>query len=420
MQKHVRICAVLFFAFFTVVFINSATLDVSANTCRSISECRELQRATRDNIADLVDQENELGIDLAQLQEEISQLRVELSALLESIDILESEISDLTNRIFELSDKIELNIILYDETNERIDYLLDEVSQRMRITQRRINTNDIFSALVEAQSIVDFVRVSREINRIANRDADFMNELNSLIKLQQQILLELQEMTEELEEIRYARRASVAMLEIEQEYLESVEYELVGREFLLQDTLDALYAERVSEESRLAALLQAEEILSRTPAPPTTAPGGPTAQAPTTPQIPNESGLAHPMPGARVSSEFGNRWGGWHAGIDVEIFANPRTPVLSAAAGTVITSNFNNSMGWYVIISHNINGQRVDTLYGHLRYQGAAVGSVVYQGQQIGIKGSTGFSTGPHLHFEVHPGGFSWNSGVNPRDWIAF
>ena len=78
-------------------------------------------------------------------------------------------------------------------------------------------------------------------------------------------------------------------------------------------------------------------------------------------------------------------------------------------------------MGWYVVISHNINGQRVDTLYGHLRYQPpVSAGDVVTQGQRIGTKGSTGFSTGPHLHFEVHPGGFSWNAGVNPREWINF
>ena len=78
-------------------------------------------------------------------------------------------------------------------------------------------------------------------------------------------------------------------------------------------------------------------------------------------------------------------------------------------------------MGWWVIISHNINGQRVDTVYSHLRYSPpVSVGDVVSQGDVIGTKGSTGHSTGPHLHFEVHPGGFCWGCAVNPTGWINF
>jgi len=127
------------------------------------------------------------------------------------------------------------------------------------------------------------------------------------------------------------------------------------------------------------------------------------------------------MPGARATSEFGPRWGRHHAGIDLVVSGNPSAPVLAAATGTVTINQWHNSLGWYVVISHNINGQRVDTLYAHLRYQpSVGVGTVVSQGQRVGTKGNTGQSFGAHLHFEVHPGGWAWGNSVNPRLWINF
>ena len=144
-------------------------------------------------------------------------------------------------------------------------------------------------------------------------------------------------------------------------------------------------------------------------------------------QIPNIYGLAHPMPNAVVTSEFGPRWGTHHAGIDLVVNGNARANILAAASGVVTLSGWHDSMGNWVIISHNINGQRVDTVYAHLRYSPPVrVGQVVLQGDVIGVKGNTGHSFGAHLHFEVHPGGWhpdthSWqNRGVNPRDWIDF
>lgn len=108
-----------------------------------------------------------------------------------------------------------------------------------------------------------------------------------------------------------------------------------------------------------------------------------------------------------------------HWGID---WAAPGTPpILAAASGTIIQNSYNaGGWGWYVVISHNIDGQRVDTLYAHFLYQSPlAEGEVVSQGQYIGTQGNTGWSFGAHLHFEVHPGGFWPGNAVNPRYWIA-
>lgn len=112
--------------------------------------------------------------------------------------------------------------------------------------------------------------------------------------------------------------------------------------------------------------------------------------------------FARPMRNGRVSSSIGPRLGLFHAGTDMYSSVNYLEPILAAAPGRVITSEWNNSLGWYVVLLHNINGTYYITMYAHLRYQGTRVGTNVVAGNQIGIQGNTGNSHGAHLHFEIH------------------
>ncbi|WP_233606563.1 M23 family metallopeptidase [Micromonospora sp. Llam0] len=115
-----------------------------------------------------------------------------------------------------------------------------------------------------------------------------------------------------------------------------------------------------------------------------------------------------PMPGAQITSCYGQRWGVLHAGIDLALPAG--TPVLAAGAGTVQVAGWAyTGYGISVVIDH---GGGVLTHYAHLSATSVSVGDRVAPGDTIGAEGSTGDSTGPHLHFEVHVGGL-W-SQVDP------
>ena len=113
-----------------------------------------------------------------------------------------------------------------------------------------------------------------------------------------------------------------------------------------------------------------------------------------------------------VSSRFGWRWGGsdFHPGIDIA--NNIGTPIVATADGTVVESGWNSGgYGYLVKISHS-NG--IETLYAHNSDLVVSAGTVVKKGQVIAYMGNTGFSTGPHLHYEVRVNG----TAVNPDKFL--
>jgi murein DD-endopeptidase MepM/ murein hydrolase activator NlpD len=120
------------------------------------------------------------------------------------------------------------------------------------------------------------------------------------------------------------------------------------------------------------------------------------------------SGWTAPAQG-RVTSEFGPRWGTEHEGIDIG--AGSGAPVRAAADGVVRRASWYGGYGNAVVIDH---GGGVQTLYGHNSSLDVRPGQRVSAGQVIAKVGSTGDSTGPHLHFEVEVDG----KKVDPRPWL--
>lgn len=124
-----------------------------------------------------------------------------------------------------------------------------------------------------------------------------------------------------------------------------------------------------------------------------------------------QGGWSLPIKGT-VTSEFGQRKSGYHHGIDLA--APQGTTIRAAKAGTVLYSGwYNNIYGNAVIIDHG-NGQK--TLYGHCSKTTAKEGQKVAAGSAIALVGSTGNSTGPHVHFEIYINGKT----VNPRNYLKF
>lgn len=112
-----------------------------------------------------------------------------------------------------------------------------------------------------------------------------------------------------------------------------------------------------------------------------------------------------------ITSRFGWRWGGsdWHPGIDVA--ADSGTPIVATADGVVVASGWNGGYGRQVIVDH---GYGITTSYAHNSENAVSVGQKVKKGQIVAYMGSTGFSTGPHVHYEVKVNG----TAVNPAGFM--
>ena len=184
--------------------------------------------------------------------------------------------------------------------------------------------------------------------------------------------------------------------------LEISEYKPVAN---IDEQLDKAVA--FSAERAAAAQAEAEEAAAAAAA---------AAQAAAAPAAPAQA--AQTASGAVVSpaqgtftSGYGMRWGTLHAGIDI---ANAiGTPILAIMDGTVIDSGPASGYGQWIRIQHSDGSVSV---YGHMSTLAVSVGQSVTAGQQIAGMGSEGFSTGSHLHFEIHPSG---NGAVDPVGWFA-
>jgi murein DD-endopeptidase MepM/ murein hydrolase activator NlpD len=161
-----------------------------------------------------------------------------------------------------------------------------------------------------------------------------------------------------------------------------------------QETQDRKHVENLQAESaQLTARIQAAQARS---------------SSSQSSRPPSSAGFIWPTSGT-LTSGFGWRWGRMHEGIDIA--APTGTPISAAASGTVIHAGWMGGYGNLVVIDH---GNGLATAYGHQSSIAVASGTYVSQGQTIGYVGSTGHSTGPHLHFEVRVNG----SPVDPLGYL--
>jgi len=144
-----------------------------------------------------------------------------------------------------------------------------------------------------------------------------------------------------------------------------------------------------AESAALAARIAAAQSAA------TTSASGPAAPPPAS----GDAVLSWPVSGP-VTSGFGSRWGRMHEGIDIAVGSG--TPVRAAAAGTVVYAGSMGGYGNVVVIDH---GNGLSTAYAHNSSLGVQQGSTVGSGSVIALSGSTGHSTGPHVHFEVRVNG---------------
>lgn len=242
------------------------------------------------------------------------------------------------------------------------------------------------SMLAESASLAEAAQRRTLMAVVQGRTADIIGELRAVQDDQAVATKELEQARRSAAERAQAEAESAARLEAEQRAQRAAHDELARRIAGLQAESDALAAEAAALEARIRQR---------------SAPPQPSAGPAPTPARPSGggSGFVWPLDGV-LTSPYGPRWGSFHAGIDIG--APEGTPIAAAGPGVVISAGWLGAYGNLVVIDH---GGGVSTAYAHQSRIATAEGQRVGRGEVIGYVGSTGVSTGDHLHFEVRVGG---------------
>lgn len=360
------------------------------------------------------EQLNDIEKDLAVTQSEIQTKQKEIAATEKQINELEAEIKQLRADIADLKERIE-------KRNEVL-------KERLRSIQERGGKSQYLAVIFGAQSFADFISRSTAVNIIMDQDRTIMEEQAAdqaaLEKKEKEVKEKKQEVEKEKESLvsqKNKLEGLKATLDIQKQEQASlmkqleVEYaELEDAELTLAEEQQLMAAEAAIIEKARQLAIQEKERLEREAQAQANA-GGNGQKASVTPSA---SGFIRPVAG-RISSEYGwrvhpiTKTRKFHNGIDLA--GNNGYAVAASNTGIVAYAGWMGGYGNTVMISHG----SVTTLYAHLSSISVSVGQAVSRGQTIGTVGSTGRSTGPHLHFEVHPNGYG-NGTANPRNYVNF
>ncbi|HUG85317.1 MAG TPA: peptidoglycan DD-metalloendopeptidase family protein, partial [Euzebya sp.] len=311
------------------------------------------------------------------------------------------------------------------DTRAELESLREAYEARVRqsyISARPDQTLPIFSVTNAA----DFTQATTYLEAIVSRDRagyEQVDVLRATIEADEAELARLQDQHEADREVAEAERDHVASLVAEQQSLVAQVDAAAGEKRTVlagleadRESAEALIAEFEAESARIEAELAAAAAAAAAEAAAAAAAqqGSPASASGTAGVVAGSGRFILPV-GGRISSEFGYRIhpisgaSRLHAGIDIA--APGGTPIGAAGAGTVVSVGWRGGYGNAVIIDH---GGGIATLYAHQSRTAASVGQSVSQGQIIGYVGTTGYSTGNHLHWEVRVNG----APTNPRGYL--
>lgn len=374
----------------------------------------------RKQINELEAQQEEIEAQIADLEEQISENISEMQEIVDQKKVIDQEVFLLHEQIDNINEQISAYRVLIADKQDELDAATnqyEELSDRYRERVRAMEeegTLSYWAVIFKANSFSDLLDRLNMIEEIAASDRRRLEELNEAAEKVAAAQAELEEGKADLEQTKATLDVSQQVLEEKRAEADELLAELVAK----GEEYEILMAESEEEQSRIMQEIAEKEDeydaaayleYMATYVAPTS--GSSNAPAP----IPSSTGWTQPLSYIHVSSPFGMRihpiYGDWRMHYGVDLTGATGTPIYAARGGQVSTASYNSSCGYYVSINH---GDGFRSIYMHMTHYIVSAGQYVAAGQVIGYVGSTGDSTGPHLHF-----GISYNGTyVNPMDYI--
>lgn len=397
--------------------------------------------SAEDSISDLEQQLQQLEQENQKYQKILDDTKSDIaekeeykSALVSKVQVLDEKIAVTREKISSLNDDIKEKQDAYDKGLSEVEDQFDALANRLRILYMSGNATDL-EIIFGAKDFSDLIDKMELVKSLANSDKELISEIQTKLdelstkkesleadkkdletqqaslKSDQDEFNKLISDNDEILKNLYASN-SEAQNSLESAALQSDEIEAKISEYYAAQKAAAEHAAQASQSSSNSSSSSSSGSSS----------SGSSSSGSSSVIVPSGSGFAWPTPGfVSLSSEwFEDREVYNHGGIDIAGAGIMGTPVVAAADGTVVATNSSCTHNWgksyscgcgggygnYVMISHA--GGKM-TVYGHLTSLTVSSGQTVSRGQVIGYVGSTGNSTGPHLHYECRLNGVRYN-----------
>jgi len=403
--------------------------------------------SAEDSISDLEQQLQQLEQENEKYQKILDDTKSDIaekeeykSALVSKVQVLDEKIAVTREKISSLNDDIKEKQDAYDKGLSEVEDQFDALANRLRILYMSGNATDL-EIIFGAKDFSDLIDKMELVKSIANSDKELISEIQTKLdelstkkksleadkkdletqqaslKSDQDEFNKLISDNDEILKNLYASN-SEAQNSLESAALQSDEIEAKISQYYAAQKAAAEHAAQASQSSSSSGSSSSSSSSSSSGS----SSSGSSSSGSSSVIVPSGSGFAWPTPGfvSRSSEWFEDREVYNHGGIDIAGAGIMGTPVVAAADGTVVATNSSCTHNWgksyscgcgggygnYVMISHA--GGKM-TVYGHLTSLTVSSGQSVSRGQVIGYVGSTGNSTGPHLHYECRLNGVRYN-----------
>ena len=385
-----RLCGLALTAAVAVSLLpETVVVPASAVTQAEIDAMKEEANSLKQQQEEIQDQLDSLAADRENAMARKTLLEQQINATRAEINTIAAQIAKYDELIAQKQEELS-----QAEAEEQAQY--EPFCERVRYMEEQGEVS-YWSILFSSKDFADLLDNAMMVEEIMDYDNQVMDQLIALREQIEEDKAELETARQEQQDAKAEQEAAQANLQAQESEVDALlsqisnqEDELEAREAQLRAASDAATAEIAAAERELAAQIA---------------------------NVPSESGFLWPLPGRyNLSSLFGSRKhpitgkANNHTGIDIP--ASSGTSILAAKSGVVTTSTYNNSYGNYVVVSHS---DGTSTLYAHMVRRNCSKGDTVSQGQVIGYVGTTGSSTGNHLHFEVRVNG----SRVDPINYFT-
>ena len=391
-----------------------------------------------ESTSDLKEQQSAINNEKKEAEDDLKEVQAQKSETVKQVEELSTQISDYETQIEELNGQISALNTKIEESEKKLKKAQEDYSKQEKLLEDRLvatyeaGETSYLDFILSSESITDLISNYYLVTEVATNDTELLEKIQKQKQEIEQAKKELEENKQQLATSRASKQGITTQLQTAKNEKNQQVAQLSEDEQKLQQKIEELRQANQSIDSKIKEAQAAIEAARRQQLQQQkqqqlqqqnngSASSGSTSSSNVTPTGPTgSSGFIYPVPSGytRVTTGMYYSSGSYHGAIDFGSGGINGQPVYAVADGYVVTSErLNGSYGNYILIAH-YNG--LYTLYAHGQDGSRTVsaGQTVKQGQQIMRVGSTGNSSGPHLHFEVRLSPGLYSNRVNPTAYL--